>query len=188
MFRSMLLNYLATRGGGYNEPRGEFEELVTDENWYWPTFFDFSYPERRAMQCVALFCDHREDSSSYCRVWCRLWLRAVVREGGRSLRRRMASPSLSRSPRSFGPSSIQIRTGGAARDGRLGLPLRFAGSSAATARLLVTILHVSANLRVWSVIASFATTLGPCPGFMSTAPILASRRGFETGTGTKRVR
>ena len=62
MFRSMFLNYLATRGGGYNEPRGEFEELVTDENRHWPTFLDFSYPERRAMQCVALFCDHREDS------------------------------------------------------------------------------------------------------------------------------
>jgi hypothetical protein len=58
----MFLNYLATRGGGYNEARGEFEELVTDENKHWSTFLDFSYAERRAMQCVCLFCDHREDS------------------------------------------------------------------------------------------------------------------------------
>ena len=42
---------------GYNEARGVFEELVTDENRCWPTFLDFSYEERRAMQVVCVFCD-----------------------------------------------------------------------------------------------------------------------------------
>jgi hypothetical protein len=45
----------------WNEARGVFEELVTEENRWWPTFLDFEYPERRAMQCIALFCDSRED-------------------------------------------------------------------------------------------------------------------------------
>ena len=42
---------------GYNEARDVFEELVTDENRCWPTFLDFSYKERRAMQVVCVFCD-----------------------------------------------------------------------------------------------------------------------------------
>jgi hypothetical protein len=51
----------------WNEARGVFEELVTEENRLWPTFLDFEYSERRAMQCIALFCDSRED-----------WLRCVL--------------------------------------------------------------------------------------------------------------
>ena len=138
-------------------------------------------------------CSVSPSSATIARTRChtalgRLRLRAVVREGGCSLRRRTPSSSLSRSSRSLGPSSIQIRTSSAARDGRLGLLLRFAGCSAATARPMVTIPLISANLRVWSAMASFATTLGPCPGSMSTGQIQASRRGFETGTGTRRVR
>ena len=45
----------------WNESRDCFEELVTEENREWPTFLDFEYAERRAMQCIALFCDVRED-------------------------------------------------------------------------------------------------------------------------------
>jgi len=45
----------------YNEARGVFEELVTDENRYWPTFLDFDRAERRAMRVIAVFCDTRED-------------------------------------------------------------------------------------------------------------------------------
>ena len=45
----------------YNEARDVFEELVTEENRYWSTFLDFSYQERRAMQCLCVFCDVRED-------------------------------------------------------------------------------------------------------------------------------
>ena len=45
----------------YNEARGVFEELVTEDNRCWPTFLDFSYSERRAMQCLCLFCDEFKD-------------------------------------------------------------------------------------------------------------------------------
>ena len=45
----------------YNEERDVFEELVTDENRWWPTFLDFSYEERRAMQVVCVFCDTRKE-------------------------------------------------------------------------------------------------------------------------------
>ena len=45
----------------YNEERDVFEELVTDENRWWPTFLDFSYKERRAMQVVCVFCDTRQE-------------------------------------------------------------------------------------------------------------------------------
>ena len=45
----------------YNEARDVFEELVTEENRLWPTFLDFAYSERRAMQCLCVFCDVRED-------------------------------------------------------------------------------------------------------------------------------
>jgi hypothetical protein len=45
----------------WNEERGVFEELVTEENRWGVTFLDFTYTERRAMQCIALFCDIRED-------------------------------------------------------------------------------------------------------------------------------
>ena len=37
------------------------EELVTEDNRCWPTFLDFSYSERRAMQCLCLFCDEFKD-------------------------------------------------------------------------------------------------------------------------------
>ena len=45
----------------YNEARGVFEELVTEENRWWPTFLDFSYEERRSMQVVCVYCDSREE-------------------------------------------------------------------------------------------------------------------------------
>ena len=45
----------------YNEARGVFEELVTEENRWWQTFLDFSYEERRAMRVIGVFCDTRED-------------------------------------------------------------------------------------------------------------------------------
>jgi hypothetical protein len=45
----------------YNEDRGVFEELVTEENRWWPTFLDFSYEERRAMQVICVFCDSRQE-------------------------------------------------------------------------------------------------------------------------------
>ena len=45
----------------YNETRDVFEELVTEENRWSPTFLDFSYEERRAMQVVCVFCDSREE-------------------------------------------------------------------------------------------------------------------------------
>ena len=45
----------------YNESRGVFEELVTEENRWWPTFLDFSYEERRSLQVICIFCDSREE-------------------------------------------------------------------------------------------------------------------------------
>ena len=45
----------------FNAARGVFEELVTEENRYWPTFLDFDKDERRAMRVIAVFCDTRED-------------------------------------------------------------------------------------------------------------------------------
>ena len=45
----------------YNEVRGVFEELVTEENRWWQTFLDFSHEERRAMRVIGVFCDTRED-------------------------------------------------------------------------------------------------------------------------------
>ena len=45
----------------YNEVRGVFEERVTEENRWWPTFLDFSYKERRAMQVICVFCDSRQE-------------------------------------------------------------------------------------------------------------------------------
>ena len=50
----------------YNEVRDVFEELVTEENRCWPTFLDFSYMERRAMQCICVFCDVVQDPSRCC--------------------------------------------------------------------------------------------------------------------------
>jgi len=47
----------------YNEARGVFEELVSEANRWWPTFLDFSYDERRAMQCIAVFWDIVQDWS-----------------------------------------------------------------------------------------------------------------------------
>ena len=44
-----------------NEVRGVFEELVPKENCCWPTFLDFSYEERRAMQVICVFCDSRQE-------------------------------------------------------------------------------------------------------------------------------
>ena len=68
----------------YNEARGVFEELVTEENRCWPTFLDFSYVERRAMQCLCVFCDVVQDSS-VC-VWhsgaCICLLRSLVSISG----------------------------------------------------------------------------------------------------------
>ena len=45
----------------YNEALDVFEELVTEENRWWPTFLDFSDQERWAMQVIRVFCDsHKE--------------------------------------------------------------------------------------------------------------------------------
>ena len=45
----------------YNAARGVFEELVSEENRYWPTFLDFDQGERRAMRLIGVFCDTRKD-------------------------------------------------------------------------------------------------------------------------------
>ena len=45
----------------YNETRDVFEELVTEENRWSPTFLDFSYQERRSLQVICMFCDSREE-------------------------------------------------------------------------------------------------------------------------------
>lgn len=59
----------------YNEALGVFEELVTEANRWWDTFLDFSYHERRAMQCVAVFCDIVKDCLA---VFCALLAAACV--------------------------------------------------------------------------------------------------------------
>ena len=45
----------------YNVESDVFEDLVTEENRCWPTFLDFSYQERRAMQVVCIFCDSSQE-------------------------------------------------------------------------------------------------------------------------------
>ena len=45
----------------YNETRDVFEELVTEENRWSPTFLDFSYEERRSMQVICVYCDSRQE-------------------------------------------------------------------------------------------------------------------------------
>ena len=53
----------------YNEIRDVFEELVTEENRWWPTFLDFSYEERRSMQVVCFFCDSRQEPFAFVLDW-----------------------------------------------------------------------------------------------------------------------
>lgn len=45
----------------FNESRGVFEELVSEDNREWPTFLDFDLEERKAMRCLLVFCDVAED-------------------------------------------------------------------------------------------------------------------------------
>ena len=45
----------------FNETRGVFEELVSEENREWTTFLDFGLEERQAMQCLLVYCDFAED-------------------------------------------------------------------------------------------------------------------------------